>query len=70
MTAENKKTEVRPQRFAQESSKKFQTFASAKKHYDEIDPVVRKRIRRRADNTFDLVIYKPIEVDDVESANR
>ena len=55
MTVEEKK-DTSLQRFKQHKSEKFHSYAEARDEYDRLD-AERKRIRRRADGTFDLVSY-------------
>ncbi len=51
------------QRYKQASSKKYDTYVTAKMVFNTISDE-RKRIRRRADGTYDLVIYEYIKVAD------
>ena len=66
MTAnEEEKPKARPQQYQQDWSKKFGNYDSAKAAFREILNGTRRRIRRRADGSFDLVVYKQIEKVDI-----
>jgi len=50
-----------PQRYEQIKTETYPSYVLAQRAFNRLIDIKRKRIRRRADGTFDLVTYKRVK---------